>query len=209
MKNKLLFILLAIIFISPVYSLCSQGQIDINTAPLSELEKIYGIGPVKAQAIIDSRTYSSLDDLVKAYGIGEKTLEKIKSEGLACVSDESYKEENQEIISSNPNSENLEENKDSFISESDYKTIDSNKSIKENKIEDISSQNQNIQKQRDIQQQEIVLNPTNPKDIKTNENSNFKEDKKYAIYSLVVFCIFLGFLFILDKKKKQSKNEFR
>ena len=60
--------------------------ININTASLQELDKITGIGPKYAQAIIDARPFSSVDDLLKVKGIGEITLQKIKEQGLACVS---------------------------------------------------------------------------------------------------------------------------
>ena len=63
----------------------AQGAslIDINTAPLEELEEIIGIGPALAQRIIEARPFNSLDDLIKVKGIGEITLQKIKDQGLA------------------------------------------------------------------------------------------------------------------------------
>ncbi len=65
----------------------TQGAslIDINTASSEELEKIIGIGPVLAQRTIEARPFNSLDDLIKVKGIGEKTLQKIKDQGLAWV----------------------------------------------------------------------------------------------------------------------------
>lgn len=60
-------------------------KIDINTASSEELQKIADIGPVLAQRIIEARPFSSLDELSRVKGIGEKTLEKIKNEGLAWV----------------------------------------------------------------------------------------------------------------------------
>jgi len=49
------------------------------------LEEIIGIGPVRAQRIIEARPFDSLDGLIKVKGIGEKTLQKIKDQGLARV----------------------------------------------------------------------------------------------------------------------------
>lgn len=58
--------------------------ININQADQSQLEKLSGIGPSKAAAIIKYREeksyFSEKEDLLKISGIGEKTLENIRDE---------------------------------------------------------------------------------------------------------------------------------
>lgn len=56
----------------------SENKINVNKASKSKLDQLYGIGPAKAQAIIDARPYSSVDDLTRAKGIGDVTLSRIE-----------------------------------------------------------------------------------------------------------------------------------
>lgn len=60
-------------------------SVNVNTALKEELEEIVGVGPVIAQRIIDSRPFSTVSDLVRVRGIGEKTLQKIVNQGCAFV----------------------------------------------------------------------------------------------------------------------------
>lgn len=53
-------------------------KININTADKATLEKLSGIGPVKAQAIIDGRPYKAIEDVMRVSGIKGKTFEGIK-----------------------------------------------------------------------------------------------------------------------------------
>jgi len=86
--NKIILFFILILLIPTIIAECSENQIDINSASKTDLDKLSGIGEVKAQAIIDSRPFDSVDNLIKVSGIGEVTLNKIKEQGLACVEDE-------------------------------------------------------------------------------------------------------------------------
>jgi competence protein ComEA len=62
----------------------ATGQININTASVEELDKLPGIGPAIAKAIIDYRTtngpFKQIEDINDVKGIGDALFEKIKAQ---------------------------------------------------------------------------------------------------------------------------------
>jgi competence ComEA-like helix-hairpin-helix protein len=76
--SAILLCAVALVLVCPsfLYAECKEGQVDINTATEAQLRTVKGVGPKKAQLIIENRPYASVDDLRKIKGVGAKTLEK-------------------------------------------------------------------------------------------------------------------------------------
>ncbi|MEM7127881.1 MAG: ComEA family DNA-binding protein [Chloroflexota bacterium] len=56
----------------------SSGLVNINNASSAELETLPSVGAARAAEIIAGRPYSTVDDLQKVSGIGDKTMEKLR-----------------------------------------------------------------------------------------------------------------------------------
>ena len=78
--KKFIATLIAIFAISGM----AYAAVNINSATKEQLETLNGIGPVKAQAIIDYRkkngSFKSLEDIKKVNGIGDKTFDALKKD---------------------------------------------------------------------------------------------------------------------------------
>lgn len=79
MKSRALLAIVLLFFALPAHA---DHSININTADKAALETLNGIGPSKAQAIIDYRTqdgpFASIEDINNVSGIGEATYNNIK-----------------------------------------------------------------------------------------------------------------------------------
>jgi competence protein ComEA len=78
---KKLLVAIATVF---AFSIPAWAAVDINNASQAELESLHGIGPKKAQDIVDYRKkngpFKSADDLEKVPGIGKKTVDGMKKD---------------------------------------------------------------------------------------------------------------------------------
>lgn len=78
--KKILLILISLF----AFNGFASATVDLNTATKDELESIKGVGPAKAQAIIDYRQangpFKSVSDLENVKGFGEKSIKKLKKE---------------------------------------------------------------------------------------------------------------------------------
>lgn len=73
--------------------------VDINTATAAELATINGIGPAKAKAIVDHReqhgTFANVEDLRSVSGIGDKLLDRMRSQVTVGAPQEANKKADQ------------------------------------------------------------------------------------------------------------------
>ncbi|HRP94971.1 MAG TPA: helix-hairpin-helix domain-containing protein [Rhodocyclaceae bacterium] len=90
MTKLLRTLVLALALLAP-FAATAADAVDINTADAATLEQVKGIGPAKANAIIEFREangpFASVDELVRVPGIGEKTLQQLRDQLTARKAD--------------------------------------------------------------------------------------------------------------------------
>ena len=179
---KLVVLILLIVgFVSVVSASCGDGQIDINLASLAELDGLSGIGPVYAGRIVENRPFNSLEDLVKVKGIGEITLEKIKTQGLACVS-------GKEVV-------------ENEIGEDVTEEIEEESDVEEEIVEEtvISFSDDSIEVE--VKTKIILLNSEEEVEEELIYISKNAKVIDYLIYGFAIFLIFVIGVLIWDKKR--------
>lgn len=72
------------LFVLLAFSGFAYATVDLNTATKEELEAVKGIGPAKADAIINYRKehgpFKKVDDLNAVKGFGDKSVDKLRNE---------------------------------------------------------------------------------------------------------------------------------
>lgn len=185
--NKCAFIFMfLILFTHFALSQCSSDQVNINTAPISDLDKLTGIGPAYAQDIINARPYSSLDDLDRAKNIGPSRLDKIKQQGLACVSSEDQ---------SQPQTNTQEDVQNTEIEDN---TDDADSVITSNAVAPIEE----VEINQETQPNENIINLNSDNNIIKEEivyESKNEIIRKYAIYAFAIFLVLIIIILLIKR----------
>ncbi len=196
MVKGLVILCLMIFLLSNIYAQCNSTQININSASAEELDRIIWIGNSTANKIISYRQtniFNSLDELINISGIGETKLADIKSEGLACVDEETEEQEEEPEENEEESQETESSENESGEEEEDFEN--DKKDLQEEISDNLSKNNT-----------EIIPIILNAKTIKSEDNKeNLKED--LAFYGIIAFCSVFGALLLL--KKRKYKNEFQ
>ena len=79
--RTLMAVLVALLVLAGQH-VAAEGPVNLNTATAAQLATLKGIGPAKAQAIIEQREkngdFKTVDDLKLVRGIGDKMLEQLR-----------------------------------------------------------------------------------------------------------------------------------
>lgn len=77
-------LLIALVFTLSLVATAALAAVNVNMASADELAQLDGVGPAKAAAIIDYREqngpFKSIDGLTQVSGIGNKTVDGLRSD---------------------------------------------------------------------------------------------------------------------------------
>ena len=85
MFRQTTFVMLALVFVLSSAAVAADrepaGVVNINTATVSELSFLPGVGPSKAQAIVKhrkAREFKKIEDIMRVKGIGRKSFRQMR-----------------------------------------------------------------------------------------------------------------------------------
>jgi len=83
LRQKIAFLLLALVLAPLVAHAAASGVVNVNTATAEQLQLLPRVGPAVAARIVEQRKadggrFNSIDDLMLVQGIGEKSLAALK-----------------------------------------------------------------------------------------------------------------------------------
>ncbi|GAB3679431.1 ComEA family DNA-binding protein [Salinisphaera aquimarina] len=82
--------ILILVLMTGFFATAALAAVNVNTAGADMLEQLSGIGPAKADAIIEDREengdYQKLDEMTRVSGIGSKTVDGLRDEATVTTS---------------------------------------------------------------------------------------------------------------------------
>jgi len=148
----------------------------------------------KDQVDINSASLEELDEII---WVGEATAEKI-------IENRPFKSVDSLIEVSGIGEIKLEDIKKQGLACVDEEPEEQEESLEEKeRTENIISE----PKEKEIDKEPELIK-LNAKSINSEENNENLNKNNYAIYGLFVFCVLLGFLFAV-RRRRYNKNEFR
>jgi len=86
MKHQVITTAIAIALSTNVFAKDANCKINVNKASAPEIQGcLDGFGEKKAELLIKMRPFTTIEDIKRVSGVGEKTFEKIK--GKVCIDD--------------------------------------------------------------------------------------------------------------------------
>ena len=91
-KWSIATVVMGCLLVGPVAGAEPIPKVNLNTATLSQLDSLPGIGPVIADRMIrfreDNGPFKRIEDLMNVRGIGEKTFLKLKDRIIVAMEEE-------------------------------------------------------------------------------------------------------------------------